>query len=201
VFDRLGARHLPCAHVGDDLEIGCERLEGDVEAHLVVALARAAVRHRLGAALAGGIDHQLGDQRPAQRRGERVLALVQGAGHQGGEDEAVHEQVARVDGDGVHGPGLRRLFADLLDVLALAEALGSPTRFESEPRSLFQAHRDMRQRGLEVLAVYHSHPSSAPVPSKTDLERNWSEDVVNLIVSLVTDPPTVRAWWLTADSY
>ena len=67
----------------------------------------------------------------------------------------------------------------------LVNALGSATRYESEPRTLFQAHRDMRERGLEVLAVYHSHPSSLPIPSKTDLERNWSEDAVNLIVGQI----------------
>jgi hypothetical protein len=39
------------------------------------------------------------------------------------------------------------------------------------------------------------------VPSKTDRERNFSEDVLNLIVGLATDPPTMRAWWLTATDH
>jgi proteasome lid subunit RPN8/RPN11 len=67
---------------------------------------------------------------------------------------------------------------------------------------MFEADRAMRQHGLEMLAVYHSHPTSAPVPSRKDLERNYyGELVVHLIVSLMTDPPTVRGWWLTADNY
>src|SRR5438067_13873196 len=53
----------------------------------------------------------------------------------------------------------------------LVNAAASPALFESDPRSTFDADRDMRRRGLEVLAVYHSHPTSAPVPSRTDLER------------------------------
>ena len=120
-LDLLVAGHLPFAHRGDDLQVGGERLEGDVEADLVVALAGAAVGDGLGLVLAGGIDHQLGDERPAQRGGQRILALVHGAGHQGGPDEAIDEQVAGVDGDGVDGAGLEGLLADRLDVLALAE--------------------------------------------------------------------------------
>jgi len=83
----------------------------------------------------------------------------------------------------------------------LVNAAASAVEFESEPASHFAADRDMRRRGLEVLAVYHSHPTSEPVPSRTDLDRNWSPDVVNLIVSLRHTPPLVRAWWLTATDY
>ena len=45
----------------------------------------------------------------------------------------------------------------------------------------------MRVRGLEMLAVYHSHPTSRPVPSRTDLERHGMENVVCMIVSLAVD--------------
>ena len=83
----------------------------------------------------------------------------------------------------------------------LVNALADPRRYESEPRSMFHAFKDSRDRGLEFLAIYHSHPNSPPVPSKTDLELNYSEDVVNIIISLQGDPPEVRAYWLTATSF
>jgi proteasome lid subunit RPN8/RPN11 len=83
----------------------------------------------------------------------------------------------------------------------LINALASPRRYESEPRSLFDADRDIRGRGLLILAVYHSHPTSPAVPSRTDLERNYSPEVVNLIVSLLSEPPEVRCWWLTEHDY
>jgi hypothetical protein len=39
---------------------------------------------------------------------------------------------------------------------------------------MFGAERDRRRCGLDVLAVYSSRPISEPVPSRTDLERNYS---------------------------
>lgn len=86
-------------------------------------------------------------------------------------------------------------------IYPLVNALASPVEYESEPHSMFLACRDLTARGLDILAVYHSHPTSPPIPSKKDLARNYSEDTVTIIVSLTTAPPTVRAWWLTADAY
>jgi len=83
--------------------------------------------------------------------------------------------------------------------LPLVNALASPTEYESESRSLFAAHKAMRVAGTEVLAVYHSHPTSDPVPSRTDQDRNYSEQVVNLIIGLRRSEPDVRGWWLSVD--
>jgi proteasome lid subunit RPN8/RPN11 len=83
----------------------------------------------------------------------------------------------------------------------LDNAAASPVLFESEPHSMLAAEKMRRQEGLEFLAVYHSHPTSPPIPSKTDLERNYSLDIANVILSLCQNPPDVRAWWLTADGY
>jgi proteasome lid subunit RPN8/RPN11 len=62
---------------------------------------------------------------------------------------------------------------------------------------MFEAVRDMRGLGLEIVAIYHSHPTSAPVPSRTDLERNYSPDVMNLIISLQDGNTQMRGWWLS----
>jgi proteasome lid subunit RPN8/RPN11 len=88
------------------------------------------------------------------------------------------------------------------DVQALRQTFADPkTEYLSDPKSMFEAVRDMRRLGLEILAVYHSHPTTPPLPSRKDLERNYSPQVVNFIISLQTDPPSVRAWWLTASDY
>jgi proteasome lid subunit RPN8/RPN11 len=83
--------------------------------------------------------------------------------------------------------------------LPLVNALASPTEYESEPRSMLAAHRVMRASGTDVLAVYHSHPTSDPIPSQRDRERNYGENVMNLIIGLRSAEPEVRGWWLTAE--
>lgn len=83
----------------------------------------------------------------------------------------------------------------------LVNEAASPVEFWSEPKSLLAAHRGMDREGLELLAIYHSHPTSPPVPSKKDRERNYDEEVMNLIVSMMGDRPEVRAWWLTAQTH
>jgi proteasome lid subunit RPN8/RPN11 len=95
--------------------------------------------------------------------------------------------------DGPVGRVIRRL--------PLVNEAASPVEFLSEPRSMFAAVREMDRLGLDVLAVYHSHPTSDPVPSRKDRERNYSEDVVNVIISLSAEPPRVRAWRLTAGDF
>jgi proteasome lid subunit RPN8/RPN11 len=81
----------------------------------------------------------------------------------------------------------------------LINVLNSPTEFESESRNHFAAHKAMRASGTEVLAVYHSHPNTHPLPSKHDLQRSF-EGVVNLIIGLRDDEPDVRGWWLNSAS-
>ena len=84
----------------------------------------------------------------------------------------------------------------------LVNAAASPREFLSQPESMFAAYRAMRERSLDALAIYHSHPTSDPVPSRKDLDRNfWGETAVHVIVGLAGDEPDVRAWWLTETDY
>jgi proteasome lid subunit RPN8/RPN11 len=65
----------------------------------------------------------------------------------------------------------------------------SPTRYLIDPAEHFAAIREARASGLRVMGAYHSHPSSAPEPSETDIaEATGGPDFCYLIVSLVGSP-------------
>jgi len=83
----------------------------------------------------------------------------------------------------------------------LVNKAASPTEYLSDERSMFAAFKDWRSRGLDVLAVYHSHPTSPPVPSRKDLEMSYGPDVVNFIISLQAGQPVMRGWWLGTNGY
>lgn len=85
---------------------------------------------------------------------------------------------------------------------AIANELRSPTDYRTDARGMLGAFRAMRERGLELLAIYHSHPTSAPVPSRRDIDGNtYGESVIHLIVGLGGAEPDVRGWRLTEEGY
>ena len=60
----------------------------------------------------------------------------------------------------------------------------------------------MRAAGTDLLAIYHSHPTSAPVPSRRDLAGNtYGPDIPWLIVGLAAGEPEVRVWRLADTSF
>ena len=98
VVDRVLARDdVPLAPRRDDLQLRRERLIGELEAHLIVALAGAAVRERVAAGRQRDLDLLARDERPRDRRAEQVVALVDRAGLQHREEVVGRELFLRVD--------------------------------------------------------------------------------------------------------
>ncbi len=86
--------------------------------------------------------------------------------------------------------------------LPVVNELQSPTAFATEPASLFAAFKAMRAAGDDVLGVVHSHPTTAAIPSRRDLDQNtYGPNVVWAIVSFADTEPVVRYWWLGATDY
>jgi proteasome lid subunit RPN8/RPN11 len=83
----------------------------------------------------------------------------------------------------------------------LRNASASEVRYDADPRDLIEAIRALRAGEKEILAIYHSHPRWAAIPSKTDLAENHYGDLPRIIVSLLGETPEVRVWRLAPDSY
>jgi len=69
-------------------------------------------------------------------------------------------------------------------VLPATNAASDPaTAYEIAPKELFRMMREMREPGLELLGIYHSHPQGANEPSRRDIERAYYPDAAYFILS------------------
>jgi len=86
-------------------------------------------------------------------------------------------------------------------VLRLANTASDPRHtFNVAPPELLCAFKEMERRGETLLAVYHSHPCGAPVPSEDDLvhaARHYPQ-IPQVIVGLRPNLD-VRAWIVGQD--
>lgn len=71
--------------------------------------------------------------------------------------------------------------------------------FDMESQDQIHAMKTMRNNGEQLLAIYHSHPATPPVPSKRDREEIGYPNAVMLIISLLNTTPEMRAWQHTGN--
>ena len=70
--------------------------------------------------------------------------------------------------------------------------------YEAAPEDLFAAQRQMRDRGEQLLGIYHSHPRSAePAPSDTDVRLAYYPRAVYFIIGLAGPQPVMRAFHIS----
>jgi proteasome lid subunit RPN8/RPN11 len=67
--------------------------------------------------------------------------------------------------------------------------------YEAAAEDLFASQRAMRDRGEQLLAIYHSHPRAIdPKPSPTDVRLAYYPSAVYLIAGLGQSEPRLRAF-------
>lgn len=81
----------------------------------------------------------------------------------------------------------------VVSILAMSNAARSPVRYALDSKEQFRAYKALAERQWELGGVFHSHTHTDPVPSPTDV-RLASEDVPYVIVSLASEPPSIRAF-------
>ena len=88
----------------------------------------------------------------------------------------------------------------MLRIYRTRNADRSPTSYRLDPDHQFRAFRDIEERGLDLIGIYHSHPSSPATPSDRDVEQAYYPDASYILISLA-DPAQaqVRAFRITAE--
>ena len=90
---------------------------------------------------------------------------------------------------------------EIVEAVATRNVATSSGQYFIDPKGHIDARRDARQRGLDVVGFYHSHPLSPPLPSARDLAEATYSGSLYLIVSLSTAQPGVSAYRFAAGDF
>lgn len=83
-------------------------------------------------------------------------------------------------------------------VLPVENAEHSPVRFRMDPEQQLRAFLEIEERGLDLVGIYHSHPTGPTGPSVTDLTEAAYPDVCQVIWSKRGEEWVARAYLLEA---
>ena len=76
----------------------------------------------------------------------------------------------------------------------MTNADNSPTHFTMVPEEQFAATKEMRAEDIQMLAVYHSHPTSPASPSREDIKLAAMPGATYVILSLEQEKPYAKAF-------
>lgn len=93
----------------------------------------------------------------------------------------------------------RKVVTETYSISNAREEAAKRNRFLIQPEELMRGEKYARERRLDVVGFYHSHPDHPAVPSQYDLEHAWptySYIIVSVLQGSATD---LFSWELEAD--
>ncbi|MCJ7661245.1 MAG: M67 family metallopeptidase [Anaerolineales bacterium] len=70
-----------------------------------------------------------------------------------------------------------------ISLIPTTNILHSSIRYQIDPHEQLNAFNEMEAGGLELVAIYHSHPHGPEVPSPIDIKEAYYPDTIHLIWS------------------
>jgi len=71
---------------------------------------------------------------------------------------------------------------------------GSRTTYLMSPEEQLKVFREMEKEGLDMVAIYHSHPHTIPFPSVRDVRLAFYPDAAYIIISLKDGETSVKGF-------
>ncbi len=78
----------------------------------------------------------------------------------------------------------------------MANADQSETHFSFDPQEQFRVLKEARAKGLELIAVYHSHPETPARPSAEDIRLAYDPGIYYVIASLADGQKSIKSFKL-----
>ena len=114
-----------------------------------------------------------------------------------GESDYPHEccglLVGHFAGDG------RKIVSETFPISNAREEAAKRNRFLIRPEELMRGERHARERKLDVVGFYHSHPDHPAVPSGFDLEHAWPTYSYIIVSVREGRAGDLRSWEMEAD--
>ena len=93
---------------------------------------------------------------------------------------------------------------EVVEVTPVSNAEPSPVSYVFDPKEQFSLMNEMKERGMDIVGIFHSHPASPAIPSLTDIRRSFFPGtrepnfpgVVHVIVGLSGTVPELNAYLL-----
>ena len=85
-------------------------------------------------------------------------------------------------------------------VIEVANQAQSPVRYVMDPIEQLKAFEWIDSNGLDLLGIFHSHPTGPETVSPTDIAESASE-VVQVILARVDGAWRTRGFWIEGDSF
>jgi len=124
---------------------------------------------------------------------EEQLAGIRQHGERDYPFECCGLMLGRFEGEG------RKIVTETYSISNAREEAAKRNRFLIRPEELMRGEKYAREKGLDVVGFYHSHPDERAVPSKYDLEHAWptySYVVVSVEKGRAVD---LRSWEMEPD--
>ena len=81
------------------------------------------------------------------------------------------------------------------EIYQMTNTDNSNEHFTMLPEEQFKATKDIRNKGIKMLAIYHTHPETPARPSQEDVRLALTPDVVYVIASLVDiEKPDIKGF-------
>ncbi len=70
----------------------------------------------------------------------------------------------------------------------------SNEHFTLDPKEQFKVLKETRKEGIDILAIYHTHPETPARPSQEDIKLAFDPNVIYVIASLADDTKSIKGF-------